>query len=181
MNKQQTEKLHDIIEGAGEKFYFDHSILSEINVEEIETKPRDGFIPFTDGGFFCHILCDMAHDTGTGNRLNMVDYSYFDEEEEKAYNENPDGPEQVEGYLYLIKIRGIFYKAGNSRGETPKQDHIYLDAYVCKDGEYGRDHISWLMSKVNQTVGTWNKTIPLKDFHKYDSDKLIEEIYQAVN
>ena len=178
-------------------------------IEPIETAARDGFIPYTSGGFEICLPASLNHAYGSGSvpaPIQPIIDSWLKDCADDWAREYPDRPslmdcicgddeslrdaacEYESEYLcnsdesYFWKSRIMFLDADDRQNETGKPE-IYIDAYLNTDIGYGRDHIPWLShygSNPNQTIGSFKLTIPADDFAKLDDDALEALAIQAV-
>ena len=178
-------------------------------IEPIETKARDGFIPYTSGGFEVCLPASLYHAHSSG-RIPAPLQSIIDgwlkdcaDDWAREYPEKPSLEDCVCGndeklreeawdyesnYLcnsdecYFWKARIMFLNADDRQNETGKPE-VYIDAYLNTDIGYGRDHIPWvapLGGKANQTIGSFKLTIPADQFAAMDSDALDALAIEAV-
>lgn len=178
-------------------------------IEPIETKARDGFIPYTSGGYQICLPASLHHAHSSGQvpapLQSIIDGWLKDcaDDWARAYPDKPSfddcvggddddlraKAEEFEGdYLsnsdecYFWKARIMFLGSDDRQNETGKPE-VYIDAYLNTDIGYGRDHIPWvapLGGKANQTVGSFKLTIPADDFAAMDDDALEALAIEAV-
>lgn len=178
-------------------------------IEAIETKGRDGFTPYTSGGFEVCLPASLhyAHSSGQAPApLQSIIDTWLNDAAEEWQRLNPDKPLLVDcvcgddeklreeawdfetDYLcnsdesYFWKARVMFLDADDRQNETGKPE-VFIDAYLNTDIGYGRDHIAWMPhygGKANQTVGSFKLTIPADDFAALDDDALEALAIEAV-
>ncbi|WP_158010656.1 hypothetical protein [Tardibacter chloracetimidivorans] len=179
-------------------------------VEEIETEARDGFIPWTSGGYEVCLPASLSHAWGSGSAPEPIQKIIDNETDLIAdtwKQQYPDRPpflecvlgehgqeleEQAQEYemeswqgddsCYFWKARVMFLAPGDPQNETGKLE-VYLDAYLNTDLNYGRDHISWLRchgSNPNQTVGTFKRTIDADVFASMTEEQLDALVTEAI-
>lgn len=178
-------------------------------INPIETKARDGFIPYTSGGFELCLPASLhsAHSSGQipAPLQSIIDGWLKDcaDEWERQFPDRPSFNDCVCGddeklreaawdyetdYLcnsdeyYFWKARIMFLDADDRQNETGKPE-VFIDAYLNTDIGYGRDYIAWvapLGGKANQTVGSFKLTMPANDFARLDDDALEALAIEAV-
>lgn len=162
-------------------------------VEAIEHESRSGFWSWNGGGFMVVLPASLGHCWSSGScpapllpMINSGNEILADEwarqhpdrptlsdclradEGEPAYEFREAAQEwEQEAWAahdgaYFWKARAVFY-AASDQGNTSGQDEVYLDAYLCTDLNYGRDHIPWANAK-DQTSGSFKMTIPAERF-----------------
>jgi hypothetical protein len=163
-------------------------------IEEIEHESRDGFIPFTSGGFEVCLPAALAHHWGSGCAPAAVQH-IIDRQEpsiaddwQRQHDDAPpflecvnaeEGPaaawrERAQEFeaewwaedtdCYYWKARVMFEDVDDHNGGS--EPRVQIDAYLCLDS-YGRDYISWLScygTNPNRTVGDFKAVIPLDKF-----------------
>lgn len=167
----------------------------------IESNARDGFIPYTSGGFEVCLPASLNHAYGSGSipaPIQPIIDSWLKDCADEWEREFPDRPPLEDcfcgddedlrtlagdfesDYLcnsdesYFWKARVMFLDADDRQNESGKPE-VYIDAYLNTDIGYGRDHIPWvapLGGKANQTIGSFKLTIPADDFAAMDDDAL---------
>lgn len=177
------------------------------DVEEVETKARDGFIPYTDGGFEAIGFASLhnAHSSGCIPDIiqpyldrDLEDMAQQFEEEHKIpfddviqdelhplYEEACDYENSwlSEGGTYFYKVRVLIYLKDNHRNESG-EDEAYFLAALNTDFEYGRDDIPWLACYgTNPQKSQWlfERNIPLKDLEYMDIQALANEAIGALS
>ena len=167
-----VEELSDEIGG-----YLDVSHMGE--VEEIETHWRDGFIPYTNGGFNLFGYADLSLAFGSGsvpeNVKDILSGTMKDcEESFKADNGIPEGADLwayleeneplreeyyecentwlTEGASYFYRVQVSVFDVDNRFNETGEPEAMLLVG-INTDLEYGRS---------KGDIWVYEKTIPLK-------------------
>jgi hypothetical protein len=170
-------------------------------IEPIEDKARDGFIPFTSGGFEVCLPASLNHANSSGRipaPLQPIIDTWLNDAADEWRAANPDKPplfdcicgddddlraeaEEFESdYLcnsdesYFWKARVMFLDADDRQNESGNPE-VFIDAYLNTDIGYGRDHIPWMPhygGKANQTVGSFKLTMPADEFAAMDGDAL---------
>ncbi len=142
-------------------------------VEAIETEFRDGFIPFTSGGYHVCLPAALSYHWGTGMApapvQPLIDSGerIIAEEWARQYPERPplvdcitaregepghewqSAAEDWEMESWQSDDDCYYWKARamilapDDRGNATGEPEVYIDAYLCTDS-YGRDNISWL-------------------------------------
>lgn len=130
------------------------------NVEEIEWRHLDGFIPFTNGGYAANIFSDLSLAFGSGSHPDCIQ-EFIDNDQKDALasyiDENPDTelddnglPADTEAYfdyetewmnaggVFAYQLKVYYREAGNYRNETGA-DEIVILAGTNTDFEYIRD------------------------------------------
>lgn len=178
-------------------------------IEPIEDKARDGFIPYTSGGFEVCLPASLhsAHSSGRiPAPLQFIIDGWLKDCADDWAREYPEKPsledcvcgddeklreeawDYESNYLcnsdecYFWKARIMFLDADDRQNETGKPE-VYIDAYLNTDIGYGRDYIPWvtpLGGKANQTVGSFKRTISADDFAKLEGDALEALAIEAV-
>ena len=178
-------------------------------IEPIEDKARDGFIPYTSGGFEVCLPASLssAHSSGrVPAPIQPIIDTWLKDAADEWAREYPDKPSLVDCILgddrdlsekaadfesdylcnsdesYFWKARVMFLDADDRQNESGKPE-VYIDAYLNTDIGYGRDHIPWIAplgGKANQTVGSFKLTIPADDFAALDDDALEALAIEAV-
>lgn len=178
-------------------------------IDPIESNARDGFIPYTSGGFEVCLPASLysAYSSGSAPApiQSIIGTWLKDAADEWAreYSEKPSLIDCICGddsdlrelasdfeseYLnnsdecYFWKARVMFLNADDRQNETGKPE-VYIDAYLNTDIGYGRDHIPWAShcgGKSDQTIGSFKLTIPADDFAAMDSDALEALAIEAV-
>lgn len=170
-------------------------------IEPIEDKARDGFIPYTSGGFEVCLPASL-HSANSSGRipapLQPIIDNWLNDAADEWERLNPDklglwdcicgddddlrakAEEFESDYLcnsdecYFWKARVMFLDADDRQNETGKPE-VFIDAYLNTDIGYGRDHIPWMPhygGKANQTIGSFKLTMPADDFAALDDDAL---------
>ena len=178
-------------------------------IEPIESEFRDGFIPYTSGGFEICLPASLYSANSSG-RIPAPLQSIIDgwlkdcaDDWAREYPEKPSLEDCVCGddddlraeaeefetdYLcnsdecYFWKARIMFLGADDRQNETGKPE-VFIDAYLNTDIGYGRDHIPWMPhngGKANQTVGSFKITIPADQFAALDDEALDALAIEAV-
>jgi hypothetical protein len=178
-------------------------------IEAIESEPRDGFIPYTSGGFEVCLPASLnsAHSSGRiPAPLQGIIDSWLKDAADEWAREYPGKPSLIDcicgededlselacefesEYLcnsdecYFWKARVMFLDADDRQNESGKPE-VYIDAYLNTDIGYGRDHIPWMPhygGKANQTVGSFKLTIAADDFAAMGDDALETLAIEAV-
>lgn len=170
-------------------------------VEPIEDKARDGFIPYTSGGYEVCLPASLNHAYGSGSipePLRSVIDGWLKDCADDWEREFPDRPSLSDcfcsddedlrhlatdfesDYLcnsdecYFWKARVMFLDADDRQNETGASE-VYIDAYLNTDIGYGRDHIPWLSqygANANRTIGSFKLTIPADEFAALDDEAI---------
>lgn len=156
-----------------------HSVeCYDYRVDDVESESRDGFIPYTEGGYD-GIAYVGFHSGGTYSvkhfeSLLDKDYEWCMEEFRREHDladdadvdEHPEWEEFHQEWEYndedvwFLKLRALIYDSDNRRNESG-QDEVLLCMGINDDFNYGRDSIGWCPG-----VGTkwlWERTIPLAE------------------
>lgn len=166
----QVALVRDLIEELRDDFrMFNDVVLVPDELDEIETQRRDGFIPFTNGGFEVVACASMGNAHGSGCVPDAIE-PYLTRTLEDCRKTfiahrglpedcSPWDPEDVgqdtaeefwdyesewlwEGGTYFYKARAIFYAPDNAHGSGEAE--VYIMAAINTDFEYGRDSVPWL-------------------------------------
>jgi hypothetical protein len=137
-------------------------------------KARDGFIPWTSGGYEICLPATLSHHWGSGSAPAPVQ-PWLDEGErfiaEEWTRQFPDRPGLVDcicagegepGYQWQSEAENfeceawsadtdcyfwkarVMFIAPDDRQNESGKPEVYIDAYLNTDLNYGRDHIGWL-------------------------------------
>lgn len=178
-------------------------------IEPIEDKARDGFIPYTSGGFEVCLPASLNHANSSGAipaPLQPIIDTWLTDCADAWALEFPDRPafedcvcgnderlreeawEYESEYLcnsdecYFWKARVMFLAPDDRQNESGKPE-VYVDAYLNTDIGYGRDHIPWMPhygGKADQTIGSFKITIPADQFAALDDEALGALAIEAV-
>lgn len=197
MKNSTKDLLRLFADEVHESLSWFHDMATVGGPDETETKAYDGFIPYTDGGFTVTGYADFASAYGSGcvpvaiqdmldstlekcrrefEREHGVDpWEMDDDHELREEWYEYENTWLSEGTTYFYRVRALFYEAGNRHGEEGYRDvdHVYFDAYINTDLEYGRDYIAWAGG--NQTHGGWKRVIKADRLNEKAIRKLAEE------
>lgn len=180
------------------------------DVGEVENQARDGFYPYTQGGFEGIVTATLAAADSTGSAPAVIQ-PYIDQDikdaEEEWDRQNPEHPiawiyaeDSVEreiwrerwgefqyewmseGGTYFYKVRCLFF-GENNRGNQTGKPEIYFMVGINTDFEYGRDEIPWLSaygSKTQQTEWCWEKTVPVDEITPELIDSMTRDAIDAL-
>jgi hypothetical protein len=178
-------------------------------VEPIESQARDGFIPYTSGGFEVCLPASLHSAYSSGRNpapLQPIIDGWLKDAADEWAREFPDRPslddcacgddeklrqeawDYESDYLcnsdecYFWKARVMFLDSDDRQNQSGKPE-VFIDAYLNTDIGYGRDHIPWMPhygGKANQTIGSFKLTIPADSFAALDDDELEALAIEAV-
>ena len=175
------DDVREMIESVTDAIGFD--AWSE-RVEEIESVARDGFIPFTNGGwngtvtFGLHgeeawsvdqirpiVEADYKEMLATFlTEHDIADYASDDltvpPELQQEWEDYTTEWEQGDDCAWFVYVRAIFYEQGNSRNQSGEDEFLFCLA-INDDLNYGRDSISWLKGVGSHWI--WERNIPVSE------------------
>jgi len=133
-----------------------------VDVEEIEHQSRDGFMPYTNGGYTLSFMSDLSLAWGSGSHSKVIppfiesclsDALKWFKDENPSFNLDDDSNENSElleefyeyesEYMYessefWYQLRVIFFSADNYRNITG-EDEIYIVSGTNTDFSYKRN------------------------------------------
>lgn len=133
-----------------------------VEVEAIEHQIRDGFIPYTNGGYTLSFMSDLSLAWGSGSHSKVVapfidsclsDALKWFKDENPSFNIGDDSEENnellekfyeyeqeymCESSEFWYQLRVLFFAANNYRNITG-EDEIYIISGTNTDFSYGRD------------------------------------------
>lgn len=175
-----SKKVEELIKDALENVVIPYE-NHDFTVDEVEHKHRDGFIPFTNGGFTLSATSDLglAHDSGSYPTVigEYIESSVKDARESYE-GENYDTDDYydhehnwlAEGGAFWYEIRVLYYSKNNRRNISG-QDEILVLAGVNTDFEYGRDKGLQI---------SFERNIPRKEWRGIDWDNLIQAAADSI-
>lgn len=129
-------------------------------IETVEFKSRDGFIPYTDGGFTAVLTYDLHSEASSATALIRPIVERDQKECERQWRSDHDLDDAVDIYedddfqefqcaweqgdpeCWFVYVRALFFTADNGRNETGEDEFLFCFG-VNDDINYGRDSISW--------------------------------------
>lgn len=160
-----------------------------VEVEEVEYKSRDGFIPYTNGGYTLSFMSDLSLASSSGSHPEVIKpfiksslksgLEYFKEENPTFDETNENDPLWDAFYEYenewmsessefWYQLRVLFFTADNYKNITG-EDEIYIISGTNTDFSYGRD--SGLQK-------AYDKTVKVSDL---TPESIVELIQEAIN
>lgn len=172
--------------------------------EAIETEARDGFIPYTSGGWHICLPAALSYCRSSGHapaplqgairegerfiadawaerfpeRPGLIDCICDESCEWQAEAEEWESEAWINDEdCYFWKAQVMFLGPLDQGNETGRAE-VYIDAYLNTDLNYGRDYIDWAGG--NQTHGNFKRTIPADQFAAMTEDDLDAIVQEAV-
>jgi hypothetical protein len=186
MNEQELlEKIRKYILDNIEKWYnqltecTQYDTGMEVTTDEIEYEPRDGFIPFTEGGATASTFTRLIDlENATPKALHQYVYTMLNTYNQD-YEKDAGGYDGFYEYMMnaedadvLIYLRVQIYDAGNSRGLEGDKPSCYVKFAVNTECPYFRDYMPvWAGGQSNE----W------KVEHEFSFDSMNEFIKRIKN
>ncbi|MDE2096218.1 MAG: hypothetical protein KGL39_03165 [Patescibacteria group bacterium] len=150
--------------------HWDSIGVVDVRVEPIEHEAREGFMPFTNGGWSGRaavlfrdgkdhfkamssyaeqdhkdMLCEFREDLTRKGAVDAFDDASDEDIWNRFSNEAEkwqDGWEESDDDVFFLDFRAVYYAPGNFRNKSGKPE-VYFYAGVNTDFNYGRDSITW--------------------------------------
>lgn len=173
-----SEQVKTLIEQVTESICADDGFFSR--VESVEDKARDGFIPYTDGGWNGVVYFDFYSDiTWQLERFRPILDQDYEECREEFKRENPDADpdnlhdhpawdnwqsdwEHGDACTWFVYARVLYYEAGSYRNESGRDEFLFCLG-INDDFNYGRDSVGGWAPGVG-TKWIWEQNVPVSQF-----------------
>jgi hypothetical protein len=152
-------------------------------LQRIEWRWREGYVPFTDGGFVAQVNVPLGYLLGystvpafladaVDNAVSSYKAAWLEEHPDYDFDDDVDGYHDALDYSFDadVDVRVQFYAADNAHNESG-EDELYISAGY-NTAEYGRD-------KFRQTLAS--KTLPLDGLTANKFTKAIGTMLKAVD
>lgn len=172
-----------------------------VHVDPIEYKARDGFFPYTNGGYsgvasipfrygrFDYDCLSEYHDRDTEDMYaafrrdkgdpeeydDLSNEEFFDKFYEDGGAEFRSEWEMNNGDVFFLMFRAIFFDVSNRRNVSGEPE-VYFFAGVNVDFNYGRDSIPW--AGKSTFIHEYERNIPLSGLTTDLCDQIEKEIIQ---
>ena len=205
--KTHFEKAEKVIENIIEVIDahdYEQVDTYEPKIEKVETEARDGFIPWTEGGFAVtlpgSLFSAWAKGAGPEPVREILDrlWALAEKDWAETYPDRPslndstadaeycnEAAEYEIGYFegdYFWKSNILFLDADNHQNKSGKPE-VCINVYLNTDIDYGRDYIAWIPytggGKADQTVNGYHRVLTLDEFDAL-SDSDLEALYKDV-
>lgn len=174
MEKMNTENIRTIINDSVEEIEGNYDLIFDsVNINEVEFRSKDGFIPFTDGGVSVNFFCYLENIINYGNvsreiknKINIeVDkhekyiIELFEEENNIKFNSYSELSDDLQckysdletenGLVTMVTLNIYYYRKNNPKNDFDT-DSFYIELVYNTEDPYYRSKFDEVIYQKSQ-------------------------------